>query len=315
MMLLTRFEALIHELLTVEILEEQLTRILDYFQQNLKSLSSGVFLYQAKQFQLKVGRNISHTYTKNTIFHDEDKFIRELRTEGFLSLKDDSSCSFEHECRHIIAGILCFKHETYGFIFADKKDEYFTQEEESLFRMITKIASMLFAVEKLTQFWAGKRELDERTHIYRYKSFLDKGSYLFRLLHRTDFDLSVALMKINRYEELVKTHGRQRADLILQEIFTLIQKNIKPIDILGKIFDNTYALILPNSSPQKAEKMITKIHQELIDNKEIADKHISWGIAGIEKEVNSFEKMVSNAEEAAFDASRNAAQPIMIYEE
>ncbi len=315
MMLLTKFEALIHELVGLEVLEEQLTRILSYLQQHLKSHSSGIFIYQANKFQLKVGRNISHTYAKNTIFHDEDIFIKDLRKDSFLSLKDDSSCNFEHECRHIMAGILCFRTETYGFIFADRSDEFFTPEEESQFRMITKITAMLFAVEKLTQFWAAKRELDERTHIYRYRSFLEKGSYLFRLLNRTNFHLTIALMKINRYEELVKTHGRQHTDFILHEIFALFQKNIKPIDILGKVFDNTYALILPNTSPHKAEKMIRKIHQELIYNKEIADKHISWGIAGLNKNVNSFEEMVSNAEEAAFDASRNATQPIMIYEE
>jgi GGDEF domain-containing protein len=314
MSLLTEYEKLLHETLKIDVLEERMNRLLSFLQSNLKSLSCGIFLKDNNDYKLKLGRNISHTYTKNTVFHNENSFIRELIQNRFLSLKDMTDCKFEHECRHILVNLLQTKNDVFGFLFADKEEEFFNKEEEALFRIIAETTALLFTVDKLTQFWTEKKELDELTHIYRYKSFMDKGSYLFKLLSRTTIKLSVAVLKLCKYNDFVKVQGRQQTILRIQEILSVVQKTVRPIDICGKIFDDTYALIFPNLNPSQAERIISKIHTELLANKDISEHDISWGIAGMHKECKSFELLISDAEEAAFDASREETNQIIIYE-
>jgi len=315
MALLTQLEGLFRELLKIEVLEEQMNRILGMFQHDLSALSSGIFLYRDNKYQLKIGRNISHTYTKNTIFDDENSFIKELKQSRFLSLKDTDSCRFEHHCRHILVQLLQLRKEVYGFIFADKDNDFFTEEEETAFRMIADITSMILAINRLNVLLSDKQELDETTLIYRYKTFMIKGTYLYHLLHRTSILMSVAILKINKYFELVRVYGVQQVGQYMQETLSIVQENIKPIDILGKIFDDTYAIIFPNKQPQQIEKTLIKINHILADNQNVMNKKLSWGIAGMKKSTPGFEQLVSDAEEAAFDASRKEEQPIVIYED
>lgn len=314
-MLLIKVDELVQELTKHNVPEEQMTRALSFLQREFESLSSGIFLHSDDKYQLKIGRNISNTYTKNTIFHDEDSFIKELKRDRFISLKDSVAAKFEHQCRHILVNILKVRHEIYGFIFTEKETEYYTKEEESAFRIIAENTALFFSVGKLMNFISEKSELDENTHLFRYKSFMEKGTYLFKLLQPTTTSLSVAVLKINKYHDLVKVHGREQSQVIIDEILAAIQKNIRPIDIIGKIFDDTYALIFPLLTLKKAKKMVDRIHKELINNKKIMERNASWGIAGMEKSGGSFAQMISDAEEAAFDASRNAENPVMIYEE
>ncbi len=316
MELLIEFEKLLHEVLKNDILEERLNRVLGFLQRDLSSLSCGIFFRQEHNYKLKIGRNISHTYTKNTVFHDEDLFITELRENTFLSLKDETrSRKFEHECRHILVNILHLHGEVYGFIFADKEADFFTEAEESLFRIIAQTTAMLLVINKLTAFWSEKKELDEITHIYRYKSFMEKGTYLFKLLHRTSIKLSVAVLKISKYNDFVKVHGRQHTVLLIQNILSLVQEYVRPIDICGKIFEDTYALIFPNLNPEKAKRILSLVHRELLDKKELSERDISWGITGMNKASRNFEQLISDAEEAAYDASREETNSIVIYDE
>ena len=315
MALLTQLEGLFRELLRIEILEEKMNRILSLLQHDLSTKSSGIFLYQDNRYQLKIGRNISHTYTKNTIFHDENSFIQELKKSSFLSLKDADSCQFEHQCRHILVQILHVHKDIYGFIFADKEADFFTEDEESVFRMIADITSMILAINRLNFLLGAKQELDETTLIYRYKTFMNKGSYLFHLLHRTSIAMSVALIKINKYSEFVRVYGVQQIGQYIQETLTIVQDNIKPIDILGKIFDDTYAIIFPDKQPRQVEKILIKINLILTDTQNVMARKLSWGIAGMNKTTSGFEQLVSDAEEAAFDASRDEKHPIVIYED
>lgn len=315
MNLLTDFELLLHELLSIDILEERMNRVVSFLQRDIGSLSSGIFLSHNSEYRLKIGRNISHTYTKNTVFHDEDSFVKELIKNKFLSLRDETCRRFEHDCRHILVHLLKVHNEVFGFIFTDKEAAYFTPEEESYFRIVAEITSLLFALNKLTVFWQDKKELDEETHIYRYKTFMEKGTYLFKLLHRTSIKLSVAVVKINKYNELVKVHGRQKTVILVQELLALIQKNVRPIDIPGKMFDDTYALLFPNLNSRQTRNLVEKVHQEIESREDLSEGDINWGIAGMEKESAGFEKLLSDAEEAAFDSSREESVSIVVYNE
>lgn len=311
---LTQLDGLLSELTRIVVLEEQLTRILGFFQRDLKSLSCGIFFYDQGKYQLKIGRNISHTYTKNTIFDDENSFIRELKDNRHLSLVDSVTCRFEHKCRHILVHLLQVKKEVYGFIFADKDTDTFSEHEELVFKYISNMTALLIAVSKLSDSIAGKREFDDTAHVYRYKSFMEKGSYLFKLLQRSSINLSVAVLKMNKYVDLYKTHGRVYTESRIIELLTVIQEKVRPIDILGKVFDNTCGIIFPSLNAKQAKKIIIQINTVIQESDELSKLHISWGIAGMEKGITGFELLLSDAEEAAFDASRNDKNPVMIYE-
>lgn len=310
----SRLEVTLRELSKIEVQEEQMNRILGFLQKDFSALSSGIFLYQDHKFQLKIGRNISHTYTKNTIFTDDNSFIQDLKENRFLSLKNTDSCRFEHECRHILVHLLQVRKDVYGFIFADKAAEFFTEDEESLFVMLAEFTSLLMATNRLTSALAEKREFEEAIFIYRYKTFMEKGSYLFHLLRRSTIKMSVAVMKLNKYAELVRKFGHQQTSEYLQDVLNLTQEQINPIDIPGKIFDDTYAIIFPNQNPKQVEKTIGKILQSLKDKIDSKEKRVSWGITGMNKNSTSFEQLVSDSEEAAFEATRQEDNPVMLYE-
>ncbi|MBW6516036.1 MAG: diguanylate cyclase [Candidatus Cloacimonetes bacterium] len=314
MLLLSRIEEIVRQLQKTEVLEEQLNKVLGFLQKDLSALSSGIFLLSGGKYQLKIGRNISHTFTKNTIFQDDNTFIKELKANRFLSLKDSVSCRFEHECRHILVHILQVQKDIYGFIFTDKATDFFTEEEELVFVILAEITAMQLAINKLNLSLAEKRELDETTLIYRYRTFMEKGSYLFHLLYNTSIILSIALLKINKYNELVKVYGHQYTGEFIIDVLSVVQNNIKPIDILGKIFDDTYAIIFPNKRAKQVEKILESIHKLLLEKIDNKEKRLSWGIATMGKDSKSFEQMISDAEEAAFDASRIEENPIVIYE-
>ena len=86
---LIQFNELMQDLLKEKPLEESLSQIIRTIEEEFNFNSLGVFLKvpRSEIFRLKIGRNLSHTFSKNTIFTEGDPLIVDLSKKQFIDLR------------------------------------------------------------------------------------------------------------------------------------------------------------------------------------------------------------------------------------
>ena len=128
---LLKFDALLNELLQNHPLEENLSKIIRDIEDEFEFLTLGIFLKVSKSetFRLKIGRNLSHNFAKNTIFTESDPIITELMNFKLLDIHHPGRFKFEKNYSHLLVVPLNYKEHLLGFFFIDKKKDVFDRRK------------------------------------------------------------------------------------------------------------------------------------------------------------------------------------------
>ena len=132
-------------------------------------------------------------------------------------------------------------------------------------------------------------------------------------------ELCLVLADIDHFKKVNDTFGHQVGDGILQTFASLISNNVKGRDIAARYGGEEFALILPNTAPESAVKLVDKIRQELETSrlvikstgKAVGKVTSSFGISRYVPGADS-EKMIRKADEKLYEAKNNGRNRIEV---
>lgn len=119
--------------------------------------------------------------------------------------------------------------------------------------------------------------------------------------YKTPF--SLLLIDIDYFKKINDTYGHDKGDLIIKQISSLIQQNIRNTDISARWGGEEFLILAPNSDLNGALKLANNL-KELIENAQFEVKQkitISAGVSVFEENLNQ-EKLLKLADNALYKA-------------
>ena len=312
---LIKFDKLLNELNQKKPLEENLSKIIRDIEAEFNFQSLGIFLKVQKTgvYRLKIGRNLSHSFAKNTKYTKEDSLIKEL--VELLNLKSSAKYKFEKDYFHLIIVPLNFKDQILGFLFIDKESNFFDSEEITKIRMYASIISMVVQIFMQNEEIEQHKGLYENTRIYSYKPFISRAEVIFSMMKRYKRCLTVAVMKIDNLKDIVRTIGEHETHDLMKQIAYIIKNDLRETDIIGKTHQDAFLIIMPETSEKNGLVSITRINNKIADLPIMKVCNTGWGIASSNEKIKTIEELIKITENAAYDSTRKTEGNITIYRE
>jgi diguanylate cyclase (GGDEF)-like protein/PAS domain S-box-containing protein len=135
--------------------------------------------------------------------------------------------------------------------------------------------------------------------------------------------LTLLLCDVDHFKQYNDTYGHQAGDDCLKKVAKVVgQQALRPTDLAARYGGEEFVVILPNSSPQGAKRVATRLCQAVFDLNEehktsqSADRvTISVGVACIiPDEKLSPTDMIEMADEALYAAKQNGRNQVCFYE-
>jgi len=137
---------------------------------------------------------------------------------------------------------------------------------------------------------------------------LQKQYYRF---FRNDEKCSVILIDIDFFKDINDTYGHIIGDLFLVEFSTILKKNIRESDVVGRWGGEEFLIILPHSNINDAQILAQKL-QTLINSFEfpkVGLRTASFGISEFQTGMSS-EQLLDNADKALYISKENGRNQI-----
>lgn len=314
---LLKFDALLNELLQKRPLEENLSKIIRDIEDEFEFLTLGIFLKVPKSetYRLKIGRNLSHNFAKNTIFTESDPIITELMNFKLLDIHHPGRFKFEKNYSHLLVVPLNYKEHLLGFFFIDKKKGVFESEEMTKVCTFASIISIVVQIFRQNEEIEQHRGLYEITRVYSIKPFLDRAEIIFSMMARYKRDLSIAVMKIDNFENIIRTIGEHETSDLMKKIAYIIKNDLRETDLIGKLHNDTFVILMPETSEKNCLHSVNRVNIKIMDLPIMKVCKIGWGLVFKNGKIKNLDQLLKYAENAAFDSTRKTEGNITIYRE
>lgn len=178
--------------------------------------------------------------------------------------------------RGIVLGILFV-----GFIHAHT----FSDEQQLLLSGIAEHGALAFRNALLYKQVETLSLTDALTGLSNRRSFDQTLEKELERARRYDTSLSLVILDIDHFKVINDTWGHPAGDFVLKRVSDMLRQNARIGDFAARVGGEEMALILPNTDPTQAEKMVerlrTNIHQMSFTWKgNVIQLTCSFGIAG-----------------------------------
>ena len=161
---------------------------------------------------------------------------------------------------------------------------------------------------------------DSLTGVYNGHYFLPRLKEEFFRSKRYANLLSVVLVDVDHFEKINKEYGRPAGEYILMKVANVILNNTRNSDVIFRVEENRFGIILPNTDEtgayQEAERIREAIDDTKVINKEFFDLSIaphkrkqgiknvtaSVGVSSLSDKVEKADGLVKEAETALIKA-------------
>jgi len=162
------------------------------------------------------------------------------------------------------------------------------------FALISLLSLVLF-LKPLGFFHLRKRVVyDKLTAILDRGTFNDKLGAEIRRAARYHFPLTVCLLDVDDFEELIRKNGKYYGDEILQKFAQIALGHIRSSDLVGRAGRDEFLILLSHTDLNQAEKFLYRLYLQI---QERLDHSFSAGITSY-RPGESSQDMLKRSEQA-----------------
>lgn len=308
------FENLLASLMRQKNLEQNLSTVVRNMENEIQFQSLGIFLKvpSSNIYRLKISRNISHNYEKNTSFFDDDNLISELHKLSIIRQGKIKRYKFEKDYKYLLINPLYNNQELFGFIFMDSANNDFTEEDEMKFGIFSSLLSIIVSMNNLRHEVEMLSDLDELTQFLTYQAFVERSKVIFAQMKRYDRKLTLIFMKLNNFNNIVRTIGKDNAHDLVKQIAEILKQELRASDLLGILNPDTFTILLPETDTETSFKVIKRINAIINSLPLMLGYRINWGLKSSDEKTKKFKNLINLVQDAIFESGRKTDNNITI---
>ncbi len=164
-------------------------------------------------------------------------------------------------------------------------------------------------------------QTDELTGMNNRRSFFNQGNIISEQAIRYGLQFTVMMLDIDWFKKVNDNFGHSIGDEVLKDVARVIMVGIRTTDISGRIGGEEFAIILPQTKPEKtieiAERLrrtVKSIAIPVAENKNIS-LTISIGIGQYSDQNQSLHEVLSLADKALYQAKEQGRNRVVLFEE
>ncbi|MCD4752590.1 MAG: diguanylate cyclase [Anaerolineaceae bacterium] len=137
--------------------------------------------------------------------------------------------------------------------------------------------------------------LHDSLGLIKWHFFLKKLNEEFVRSRRTDTPVSVMMVRLLNYADLVSEGNKKQAEKLMGEFATISQRILRTIDTISRCNQETLSMILPETSDEEAKIAASRVINGIAQQ---ANAAVYTGIATFPNDAVSVEKLISRVEVA-----------------
>lgn len=161
--------------------------------------------------------------------------------------------------------------------------------------------------------------LDTQTQAYNKRYFLERLNGEFSRSKRYKRDLSLTILDFDHFKRVNDTYGHLAGDFVLKRAASLILRNLRKEDVLGRYGGEEFAIILPETKESNcfniADKMRVMIEKSEFEyGKKKIPVTISMGIAfynGNSEKISTYNDLIEAADLSLYEAKNSGRNRVV----
>jgi len=237
-------------------------------------------------------------------FNQADKSI--IQADGIASL---------------IAIPLIAERTTIGILYVDDfVPRDFSTKDESILTLLSTQAAI--AIEKMQLFEKVKKLAitDGLTGLYNHRYFIKQLRKEVKRAKRYTHQLSVLIIDIDHFKHYNDTNGHLQGNEAIKQVTRLMENATRTMDILSRYGGEEFAVILPETSKQRALKTAIRVCQSVETAKVIGEEKqplkkltISIGVATYPEDATRGSALIECADQALYHAKHEGRNRVVTY--
>jgi len=152
-------------------------------------------------------------------------------------------------------------------------------DNKGLLKEQSDYSKKLETLRKRTQELQKEIVTDNLTGVYNGHYFLPRLKEEFFRSKRYNNQLSIVLIDVDHFEKINKEYGRQAGEYVLMKVANVILNNTRNSDVIFRIEDNEFGIILPNTDETGAYQEAERIREAIDETKVISQEFFDLSIA------------------------------------
>ena len=194
--------------------------------------------------------------------------------------------------------------------------EPFTEENKSTAYHFLKEASALLELSLLNISLQQLAVKDGLTSLFNRRYFTDRFHQEFSRAERTTEPLSLLMVDIDHFKKINDSYGHPIGDIVLKEVASRIQSNVREMDIVSRYGGEEFCAILPSCKLNDAfdigERIRTSVSSKpILSGNTPLEATVSVGVSSFPETAKSEKTLLSSADSSLYEAKKSGRNRVV----
>lgn len=195
--------------------------------------------------------------------------------------------------------------------------EAFKNDDLKLLRILADLTIMSFENIKLYKKTQELSIKDGLTQLYLHRYFQERLEEEIKRAAFYKLNLSLLMCDIDFFKKCNDSSGHIFGDSILEETAKILLSSVRDIDFVARYGGDEFAIILPETSLQEAEKLAENIRQNIENHlfnaaTSVRRINISIGVAAFAPDITTKDQLIARADEALLEAKNTGRNKVVV---
>lgn len=160
--------------------------------------------------------------------------------------------------------------------------------------------------------------MDFLTGIANRRHFVECAEIELARSQRYGSPLSLLMLDVDFFKQVNDRYGHKTGDVVLQRLTQALQQKLRPMDMLGRLGGEEFAILLPETNEAQAMEAAERLRCAVADNRIKLDEHtqlsitLSIGVTTLSADDQSLDGPLRRADNALYAAKRTGRNRVCV---